>query len=161
MVTDFETLLTELTRHKVEFIVIGGAAAIAHGSARLTQDLDIVYKRSPANLERLVTALSPYRPYLRGAPDGLPFTFDRGTLARGLNFTFRTTVGDIDTLAEMAGGGSYEDLLPDTFEIEMFGVRCHCLNLRQLIRAKRAAGRTRDLEALAELEAIEEERRRS
>jgi hypothetical protein len=55
--TDFDALLAALGRHEVAFIVVGGAAAIAHGSARLTQDLDIVYERSPANLDRLVAAL--------------------------------------------------------------------------------------------------------
>jgi hypothetical protein len=74
--TDFGALLATLGRHKVEFIVVGGAAAIAHGSARLTQDLDIVYERSVANLERLVAALGDEKPYLRGAPPGRPFVWD-------------------------------------------------------------------------------------
>ena len=73
--TDFEKLLATLARHEVAFIVAGGAAAIAHGSVRLTQDLDIVYQRSPANLDRLVSALSNLKPYLRGAPPGLPFVW--------------------------------------------------------------------------------------
>ena len=51
--TEFEALLAALARHAVAFIVVGGAAAIAHGSSRLTQDLDIVYDRSPAN-EKLI-----------------------------------------------------------------------------------------------------------
>ncbi len=71
--TDFEALLAALTRHEVTFIVVGGAAAIAHGSARFTQDLDIVYQRSQQNLNRLVEALAECKPYLRGAPPGLPF----------------------------------------------------------------------------------------
>jgi hypothetical protein len=60
--TDFAALLAALARHEVAFIVVGGAAAIAHGSARLTQDLDIVYERSPANLDRLVEALADQKP---------------------------------------------------------------------------------------------------
>jgi len=75
-VTDFRSLLEALTSFGVEFIVVGGAAAIAHGSARLTLDLDIVYCREPDNLARLVRALAPYHPYLRGAPSGLPFVWD-------------------------------------------------------------------------------------
>jgi hypothetical protein len=81
--TNFEQLLRPLVEHNVEFIVIGGAAAIAHGSVRLTLDLDIVYQRCAANLDHLVSALSPLKPYLRGAPPGLPFQFDQATLARG------------------------------------------------------------------------------
>lgn len=155
--TDFDALLTALWRHEVSFIVVGGAAAIAHGSARLTQDLDIVYLRSVANLDRLVAALADYKPYLRGVPAGLPFIWDKATLARGLNFTLVTSLGDIDLLGEIPGGGTYEDLSADAVELQVFETRCLCLSLSQLIRAKRAAGRPRDLEALAELEAIEEE----
>ena len=154
---DFESLLTTLTRHEVTFIVVGGAAAIAHGSARLTQDLNIVYQRSPLNLNRLVEALAECNPYLRGAPPGLPFKWDRTTLARGLNFTLVTKLGDIDLLGEIPGGGTYEDLAAGAIELQIFGIRCLCLSLPQLIRAKRAAGRPKDLEALAELEAIEDE----
>jgi hypothetical protein len=156
-VTDFEALLYTLSGHEVAFIVVGGAAAIAHGSARLTQDLDIVYERSPANLDRLLAALVEYKPYLRGAPQGLPFLWERVTLTRGLNFTLATSLGDVDLLGEIPGGGAYQDLVPDAIELHVFQTRCLCLSLPQLIRAKRAAGRPKDLEALAELEAIEEE----
>jgi hypothetical protein len=155
--TDFAALLGTLGHHAVAFIVVGGAAAIAHGSARLTNDLDIVYDRSSGNLEKVVAALANYEPYLRGAPPGLPFRWDRETLERGLNFTLTTSSGDIDLLGEIPGGGGYQDLLPGAIELNVFQTRCLCLSLKQLIRAKRAAGRPRDLEVLAELEAIQEE----
>lgn len=154
---DFAETLVALDRRAVRFIVVGGAAAIAHGSARLTQDLDIVYERSPENLTRLTAALAQYSPYLRGAPPGLPFRWDAATLARGLNFTLMTSLGDIDLLGEIAGGGSYADLRPDAIGLQLFGIRCLCLSLNQLLQAKRAAGRPKDLEVIAELEAIEEE----
>lgn len=93
--TDFAALLAALGNRNVAFIVIGGAAAIAHGSARLTQDLDIVYDRSRDNLDRLVAALAGLNPYLRGAPPGLPFSWSRETIERGLNFTLATSLGDI------------------------------------------------------------------
>ena len=153
----FDAMLSALAERGVAFIVVGGAAAIAHGSARLTQDLDIIYRRSPDNLKRLVAALRDHAPYPRGAPPGLPFVWDETTLQRGLNFTLVTSMGDLDLLGEIPGGGTYEDLAKDAVELSIFGTRCLCLNLSQLIRAKRAAGRPRDFEALAELEAIEEE----
>ena len=71
--TDFTTLIRRLSENGVEFIIVGGAAATAHGSARLTLLLDVVYDRSPTNIERIVEALRPIQPYLRGAPPGLPF----------------------------------------------------------------------------------------
>ena len=158
--TDFKTLLRTLTDGHVEFILIGGVAATVHGSARLTQDVDVVYQRSRDNLERLVLALSGYRPYLRGAPPGLPFRWDAVTLQRGLNFTLTTAVGDLDLLGEIPGGGTYEDLSAHTVDIQVFGVACRCLTLERLIHVKRAAGRPKDFEAIAELEAILEERSR-
>src|SRR5439155_2175725 len=106
--TDFARLLQALVSGGVEFIIIGGVAATAHGSAHVTTDLDIVYRRTPENISRLTTALSPLQPYLRGAPRGLPFHLDAATIGRGLNFTLVTEAGDIDLIGEAAGGGTYE-----------------------------------------------------
>jgi hypothetical protein len=159
-VTDFERLLRLLASSRVEFILVGGMAATVQGASRLTQDLDIVYSRARANLEQLVEGLAPYQPYLRGAPAGLPFRWDAETLERGLNFPLTTTLGDLDLLGEITGGGGYDDLVPRSSLIEVFGTDCRCLDLPALIQVKRAAGRPRDLEALAELEALLEERRR-
>jgi len=155
---DLETLLEILSKAEVEFIIIGGVAAIAHGSARLTQDLDIAYRRTSDNISRLASALAPYSPYPRGAPPGLPFRWDAETLHRGLNFTLTTSLGDLDLLGEITGGGYYEDLLPHSQPLAMFGFQCQCLGLDRLIRVKRAAGRVKDLEAIAELEALRQER---
>ncbi len=154
---DVEGLLRRLAEHDVEFILVGGVAAAVHGSVRLTTDLDVVYARTPANIERLASALAPLSPSLRGAPAGLPFRLDSATVRRGLNFTLTTTLGDIDLLGEIAGGGDYADLRPDTREIDVFGIRCRCLTLARLIQVKRAAGRPKDLEVVAELEALREE----
>ena len=151
---DFPGLLRALVDSRVQFIIVGGAAATAHGAARLTQDLDIVYSRQPENLANLVGALGPHEPYLRGAPPDLPFTLDVETLQHGLNFTLTSKLGDIDLLGEIVGGGGYEQLISDSIEIELFGVHCLCLGLERLIQVKRAAGRPKDFEALAELEAI-------
>jgi predicted nucleotidyltransferase len=159
--TDFNAILRLLKDNAVEFIVIGGAAATAHGSARLTRDVDAVYRRTPENIVRLVTGLNPHKPYLRGAPPGLPFRFDAETVSRGLNFTLTTDLGALDLLGEVTGGGRYEDLLPHSFELRVFGVSVWTLGLKRLIEVKRAAGRPRDLDAVAELEALLEERDRS
>lgn len=157
---DVEAALQLLSREGIEFIVIGGIAGRAHGSPRMTQDLDIVYARSPENIRRLVEAFRVHAPYPRGAPPGLPFLWDEETIRRGLNFTLTTTLGDLDILGEVTGGGAYPALLPETVEIDAFGCRFRCLNLDKLIHVKRAAGRPKDYEAVAELEVIREERRK-
>jgi len=156
---DLERALQELHRSGVGFIVIGGVAATIHGSARVTQDLDIVYARTPENFARLAAALAPHAPYLRGAPPGLPFRWDAETIRRGLNFTLTTTLGDVDLLGEIVGGGGYADLLPHSQIVKVSGLDYRCLSLARLIHVKRAAGRPKDLEAIAELEALREERR--
>jgi hypothetical protein len=153
---DNEGLLQTLHRAGVEFILVGGMAAIVHGAARLTFDLDIVYKRSPDNYPRLVAALANIDPYLRGAPPGLPFRWDAETIARGLNFTLITRLGAIDILGEIAGGG-YDELFPYVEPIEAFGIQVPCLRLDKLIEVKRAAGRPKDYEAISELEALLDE----
>jgi len=155
--THLETLLAALGDHDVQFIIVGGVAARAHGSARITDDLDVSYARSPANLDRVIKALAPLKPYLRGAPEGLPFDWSVATLRAGLNFTLTTTAGPIDLLGEITGGGRYHDLLPHTLKITVFGRDARLLDLPWLIRVKRAAGRPKDLEVIAELEALEEE----
>ena len=158
--TDFKALLRTLSGSGVEFILVGGVAATVHGSARLTLDVDVVYARSPGNLERLAAALAPHHPYLRGAPPGLPFRWEAATLQRGLNFTLTTDIGDLDLLGEIIGGGGYDALLPASMRVQVLGVEVRCLTLECLIEVKRAAGRPKDLEAIAELEAILEERDR-
>ncbi len=161
MSIDFAAALRVLTEADVQFVIVGGAAATAHGSTQLTQDLDVVYARAAENVARLVGALSPYHPYLRGAPPGLPFRFDEATVFAGLNFTLTTDLGDIDVLGEIAGVGTFADLQKRSIELQLFGLSCRCIDLDTLIDAKRAAGRPKDLQTLAELEAIRDNLRSS
>jgi predicted nucleotidyltransferase len=153
-VTRFADLLRVLASSAVEYILVGGVAATAHGSPRSTQDVDVVYHRERRNLQNLVEALGPHRPYLRGAPPGLPFRFDLDTLRAGLNFTLTTDLGWIDLFGEIAGGGRYENLLPHSIAVEVFGISCRVIDLETLIQTKRSAGRPKDLEAIAELEVL-------
>jgi predicted nucleotidyltransferase len=158
--TQLERLLAALTKAGVEFIIVGGVAARAHGSSRLTDDIDISYARTTENLARVVKALAPLEPYPRGAPAGLPFEWSVARLRAGMNFTLTTSAGAIDLLGEITGGGQYSDLLPHALTITIFGRDVQLLDLPWLIRVKRAAGRSKDFEVIAELEALQEEIRR-
>lgn len=158
--TDFRRLLEALVTAGVEFIIIGGMAATAHGSAHVTVDLDLVYRRTLENIARLAAALQPLQPYLRGAPPGLPFRFDADTIKRGLNFTLVTSAGDLDAMGEAAGGGTYEALLPRSELRSIFGFDVRFVDLEMLLHLKRAAGRPKDLERIAELEALRDERKK-
>ena len=88
----------------------------------------------------------------------MPFLWDSETLRRGLNFTLTTDAGDIDLLGEITGGGGYHDLLSHTIVLDPFGIPSPCLTIGNLVEVKRAAGPVKDFEAIAELEAIVEER---
>jgi hypothetical protein len=151
---DIEKHLLVLAQYAVDFVVIGGVAATLHGSSHLTQDLDVCYSREKANLERLANALNSVNARLRGVPDDVPFLLDAETLKRGLNFTFVTILGDLDLLGEVSGVGFYADALQNSVSYQLFGHRYNILSLEKLIAAKRAAGRTKDLLILPELEAI-------
>ncbi|MCU1266899.1 MAG: hypothetical protein JWM21_3217 [Acidobacteria bacterium] len=158
--TDYRELLRVLTANNVRFIIVGGAAATAHGSSKLTDDLDLVYQREAENVFRMIESLRPHDPYLRGVPAGLPFRWDQGTIWHGLNFTLTTDLGAVDLLGEITLGGNYEQLLPYSIHIEVFGHKCLCLGLERLIEVKNAAGRPKDREAVAELQIILIERSR-
>lgn len=151
-------LLRVLVRHDVRFVVIGGVAGNAHGSATATLDLDICYARDNANLEALVAALHEVSAALRGIDPGLPFRLDARTIRNGLNFTFTTDHGDFDCLGE-ASGYTYDVLAPNAERIDL-GVDVLVAALDDLIRMKRAAGRLRDLvevENLSKLREVREE----
>ena len=159
--TRFGDLLSVLSDAQVSFILIGGLAGMAHGSNRSTLDVTVVYDRSDENITMLCDALAPLSPYLRGAPAGLPFAWDEATIRSGLNFTLTTDYGDIDLLGEVVGGGDYDALEPHSAPIQIFDTECQCVSLRKLIELKTAAGRPRDLEAIAELELLLEQQNES
>ncbi len=155
-VTVFHTLIKALKDAGVDFILIGGVAARMHGAERFTSDIDVLYRRNSANHAKIASALAPFAPYLRGAPPGLPFSLDEPTITAGGNFTLLTSEGAIDLLASIAGG-DYDSLINHSVSMPVRGVECKVLDLPTLIRVKRAAGRPKDFEAIAELERIAEE----
>lgn len=154
--TRYQDILRTLTENSVEFVVIGGVAAILHGSAHLTLDLDLCYNRSPENLKCLADVLQPLHPKLRGAPADLPFHLDAPTLKAGLNFTLITDFGDLDLLGEVGGIGFFDRVVGVSIEGEVHGIMCRVLDLEALIAAKKFAGRKKDEPVILELEAIQE-----
>ena len=149
-------LLARLAEHQVRFSVIGGVALIARGVQRSTEDLDIAYARDRENLARLVAALAPIHPRLRGAPAELPFVLDEASLRNGLNFTLDTDLGPLDLLGEVPGLGAYEHVDAASSELEIGGTQMLVLTLEGLERAKRAAGRPKDLVDLGYIRALRE-----
>ena len=152
----FDRAVQALCDSGAEFVVIGGLSATLLGSSRVTYDLDICYSRTAANLRRLTEALAPFHPRPRGFPVGLPFVWDERTLGNGTVFTLQTDIGAIDLLAEVAGLGSFDDVKLHSTIVEAFDRQFPTLDLPGLIQAKRAAGREKDIAALADLESLME-----
>lgn len=142
-------------RHGVDFIVIGGQAAVLLGSPLATVDIDLCYRRSNENLARLATALTELHPRLRGAPSDLLFTVDARSLALGANFTLETDLGPLDLLSWVEPIGTYENLVDRCEQIVVGTQTLSVISLADLIRIKRHLARPKDLASLAQLEAIQ------
>lgn len=151
-------MVSGLSRASVPFVVVGGVAATAHGSARVTDDLDVCYDTAPDSLARLARLLRDWRAYPRGIEPGLPFVMDVQTLRTAPLLTLDTLEGRLDLLDAVAGVGTYDACLgaSESIDVTIDGEPVHfrALTLDALIRAKRAAGRRRDVDHSVELEAI-------
>jgi len=150
-------LLTALIDAEVEFVIVGGLAAQAHGSPLITEDLDICHDLDCANLERLANALASLTAIRRGMPEGVAPPLDARALRAGDVFTLRTRFGDLDLLAHPEPGLDYQVLRSRAIRYELYGSEVWMASLDDLIAMKRAAGRPKDLLALEHLGALREE----
>lgn len=150
----FEAIIAALVAAGVRFVVIGGVAATIQGSARFTNDIDICYDTSPANVERLAQLLASWHAYLRGVERGLPFVMDARALRTSPIMTLTTDLGDIDVLDAVPGVGNYTAAFKASEAVEIGDVEFRALTLEVLINSKRAVGRPKDVEHLVELEAL-------
>jgi hypothetical protein len=157
---DPRAILEVLVRHEVDFVLAGGLAGVVLGSSYQTGDVDIVYERSLANLERLANALKELRPTLRGAPKDVPFQLDARTLAAGANFTFDTLHGSLNIVGDPAGAPRYEALRAAAGRYDIGGVSISVSSIDHLIAMKVAAGRPRDKLMASEYKLLADEIRR-
>jgi len=147
-------LLARLVAGGVDFVVIGGIAAVALGSAQVTRDLDITYSIEHDNLERLGVALGDLDARLRCVEAEVPFVPDGRTLRRTQILTLDTAEGPLDLLAAPSGSPGFRVLRERAETARVAGVSVPIASLDDLIAMKRAAGRPKDLVAVEELEAI-------
>lgn len=146
--------MRRLVAQGVDFVVVGGIAMIAHGSGRLTQDLDICYSNDAANLEALGNVLVELGARLHGVPEQVPFVPDARALRRSMILTLDSDDGKIDLLVDPAGAPRYILLRDRAIEAELDGVTVLVASLDDLEAMKRAAGRPKDLVDLEEIEVI-------
>lgn len=150
---DLAGLLTVLHRHRVDYVLIGGMAAVVHGSPFPTEDVDITPAVEPSNLARLSSALTDLAARVRaeGAPDGLPLAHDADSLAALQTLDLTTAYGDLDLSIVPAGTTGYADLARAAEDIELYGVVVQVAALSDIIRSKQAANRPKDQRVLPTL----------
>jgi predicted nucleotidyltransferase len=150
---DLPRVLEELNSSGVRYVLMGGVAMQAHGSAHLTADIDLAYARDSENLRLLAAALQPLHPTLRGVPPDLPFRVDERTLKGGANFTFDTEAGELDILG-YTEGVPFESLWQRSMEMPVYGYVIRVASIEDLITMKQVAGRDKDRVHIQELTAI-------
>ena len=143
-----------LVESKVRFVLIGGLAMIAQGSANLTQDIDCLYERSPENIRRIVDALRTSHPKLRTPRESVAITWDTEFFKNALNVTLTTDMGAVDLLAEVPGVEGFESLWTGAQEMQLFGLLVRVASIDDLIKMKSATGRPKDAEHAMELRAL-------
>ena len=156
MELDLERLLQVLHRHGVVYVLIGGLAAVYHGSPFPTEDADITPQTDHANLDRLAAALRELNARIRTEtePAGLPFAYDAASLSAARTWNLVTDAGDLDLSFEPSGTQGYSDLRRDASDAQLYGVIVQIASLADVIRSKQAANRPKDQRVLSTLRAI-------
>jgi len=155
-VPDFESLLNRLIQGEVEFVVVGGFAAVAHGVSLPTQDIDVCCRFTPENLLKLQEAIADLNPVHRMVPSRPPLQLTEATCVGLRDLYLDTDWGQLDCLGEIPGLGQYQDVSVHRVSVELPGGTCWILSIDALILAKEAMGRQRDREAALQLRAIRE-----
>ncbi len=158
---DFSQLLRRLSESGLEFVIVGGYAAISHGSSYLTRDVDICVVLTPENISKLRTALGDWNPKHRMTPQKLSF-LTYPPLGQPLNNIYlQTDKGVLDILTSVLGVGDFFRLKEKAEELEVDGYKYRVISLHDLITAKEAMGREKDLLTAKELRAIAAKREQS
>lgn len=154
MTFDPERVCETLARHGVDYVLVGGLAAVVHGSELRTDDIDVAPNGSTANLERLAAALRELHAGLRTAGGRVMIQLDAAFLRSAAVHTLQTDAGDLDVLLQPAGLLTFADVRDGAEVVELWGLDVTVASLDVLIRSKRAAGRPKDLAALPSLERL-------
>ena len=148
-----DEILRRLVTRGVEFVVIGGIAAVLHGSARNTFDLDVCFATDDANLVALGDVLTALDARLKGVDDDVPFVADARTLRRVELLTLVTSLGEL-VLSRPPGAPPFQELRRNADRYDLGGFNVSVASIDDLIAMKEAAGRAKDLLDIEELEAI-------
>jgi len=156
---DPQCLFTTLAEHDVDYVLIGGLAAVLHGSTAMTNDADILPDPAVDNLERLGLALRSLNARLRvdGDPDGVVFDPHPALIASMAMLNMTTRCGDLDLTFTPSGLDGYEGVSERSVTFEVGGLHLQVAALADIIRSKEAADRPKDHATLPILLALQEE----
>ena len=157
--SNLEDLVDRLIRARMEFVIVGGFAVLAHGASMMTEDLDVCCPLSETNVNALWSAIHDLHPVHRMTPQRLPFEITPEFCVGLKNLYLATDLGKLDCLGEIAGVGSFEEVRRRSVEIRFESGPCRVLDIDALIEAKAATNRTRDRMAILQLKAIKERTR--
>jgi predicted nucleotidyltransferase len=157
--SDLQRLLQRLDETGIEFVLVGGYAAMLHGSTLLTRDVDVCAVLTPGNIGKLREAFRDLHPQHRLSMPRRSFLDEPAPGAALDNLYLSTDWGALDLLGSITGVGDYARVARDAVEIELFGRRLRAIGLADLIVAKEALGRDKDLIVAKELRAIREKLR--
>ncbi len=135
--------LRVLNRHQIDFVVVGGVAAVFEGAPIVTLDLDIVYDRASDNIERLAAGLKELNAYYND-PAGRRIVPDVTKLETIKIHLLLTDLGGLDVLRSIGEDLAYQDLLGRSSEYDLGGLRLRVLNLEAVIATKEVANRDKD-----------------
>jgi hypothetical protein len=157
-----EEIFACLDRHGVRYVLIGGLAAVLHGSPLATVDADICPDSEPGNLQRLAEALQELDARIRtpDSEDGVLFPRDAAFLRNVELLNLVTRFGDLDLSFRPAGTEGFPDLAPHAIEMGIRGLRVPVASLEDVIRSKEAADRPKDRRSLPVLRQLLEEIRK-
>jgi predicted nucleotidyltransferase len=148
---DLGAILEGLAEEGIEFILVGGLAAVVQGAPFTTVDVDIVPKQSPENIAKLLSFLKSIDAFHRRMDDKVIGPTKRDISGRG-HALFTTRFGPLDVLAVIEEKKAYEDLIEHSVEISFRGYTIHVLNLKTLIQLKKTSTDLRDRQRLSLLE---------
>lgn len=152
---DLNQLLKILLENKLDFLIIGGFAAVVHGSSHVTKDLDITMLINPENIEKLRLALKELKPRHRMNPSHKPSFLEEPKNLDGLNNIYlETNAGILDVMTLDKSHGSFEDLKGRALSVSLFGHECLVMSLDDLINIKEKMRRPKDIIVLEELKVL-------
>ena len=154
--SDINRLLQRLCDAEIDFVIVGGFAAMLHGSSLLTRDLDVCAVLTRESVAKLREVLGDLHPEHRLITQKLSFLDNPDPDVNVLNLYLRTDFGPVDFLGSITGVGDFASVRANAIEVELFGRRCLVMSLDDLIRAKEAIGRDKDVQAVIQLRAIRE-----